>query len=95
MPHSRESSLVRKLLDSSYELGFGVNENSSRNERYLQDLINGTSTMLTNVPKSDTEKFLHMMIGGSVEVYPTVDTELDYRMDKCVHYMNSNGNSGG
>lgn len=95
MPHSRESSLVRKLLDSSYELGFGVNENSSRNERYLWDLINGTSVMLTNVPKSDTEKFLHVMIGGTVEEYPVVDTELDYWMDKCVHYMNSNGNIGG
>lgn len=95
MPHSRESSLVRKLLDSSYELGFSVNENSSRNERYLWDLINGSSAMLTNVPKSDTEKFLHIMIGGSVEVYPTVDTELDYWMDKCVQYMNSNGNIGG
>lgn len=95
MPHSRESSLVRKLLDSSYELGFGVNENSSRNERYLWDLINGTSTMLTNVPKSDTEKFLHSMIGGTVEEYPVVDTELDYWMDKCVNYMNSNGNIGG
>lgn len=95
MPHSRESSLVRKLLDSSYELGFSVNENSSRNERYLWDLINGTSTMLTNVPKSDTEKFLHVMIGGNVEEYPIVDTELDYWMDKCVQYMNSNGNIGG
>lgn len=95
MPHSRESSLVRKLLDSSYELGFGVNESSSRNERYLWDLINGTSTMLTNVPKSDTEKFLHVMIGGVVEEYPVVDTELDYWMDKCVDYMNSNGNIGG
>lgn len=95
MPHSRESSLVRKLLNSSYELGFSVNENSSRNERYLWDLINGTSVMLTNVPKSDTEKFLHVMIGGTVEEYPVVDTELDYWMDKCVHYMNSNGNIGG
>lgn len=94
MPHSRESSLVRKLLDSEYELGFSVNENSSRNERYLWDLINGTSTMLTNVPKSDTEKFLHVMIGGTVEEYPTVDTELDYWMDKCVNYMNSNGSIG-
>ena len=53
------------------------------------------STMLTNVPKSDTEKFLHSMIGGTVEEYPVVDTELDYWMDKCVHYMNSNGNIGG
>lgn len=95
MPHSRESSLVRKLLDSSYELGFSVNENSSRNERYLWDLINGTSTMLTNVPKSDTEKFLHVMIGGTVEEYPVVDTELDYWMDKCVNYMRSNGSIGG
>ena len=95
MPHSRESSLVRKLLDSSYELGFSVTENSSRNERYLWDLINGTSVMLTNVPKSDTEKFLHVMIGGTVEEYPVVDTELDYWMDKFVHYMNSNGNIGG
>ena len=95
MPHSRESSLVRKLLDSSYELGFSVNENSSRNERYLWDLINGTSVMLANVPKSDTEKFLHMMIGGVVEEYPVVDTELDYWMDKCIQYMNSNGDIGG
>ena len=95
IPHSRESSLVRKLLDSSYELGFGVNENSSRNERYLWDLINGTSVMLANVPKSDTEKFLHVMIGGTVEEYPVVDTELDYWMDKCVQYMRSNGNIGG
>lgn len=95
MPHSRESSLVRKLLDSSYELGFSVNETSSRNEKYLWDLINGTSTMLTNVPKSDTEKFLHVMIGGNVEEYPVVDTELDYWMDKCVHYMSSNSNIGG
>lgn len=94
MPHSRESSLVRKLLDSSYELGFTVTENSSRNERYLWDLINGTSIMLTNVPKSDTEKFLHVMIGGTVEEYPVVDTELDYWMDKCVNYMNTNGNIG-
>lgn len=94
MPHSRESGLVRKLLDSSYELGFSVNENSSRNERYLWDLINGTTSMLTNVPKSDTEKFLHVMIGGTVEEYPTVDTELDYWMDKCVNYMNSNGSIG-
>ena len=95
IPHSRESSLVRKLLDSSYELGFSVNENSSRNERYLWDLINGTSTMLTNIPKSDTEKFLHVMIGGTVEEYPVVDTELDYWMDKCVNYMRSNGSIGG
>lgn len=95
MPHSRESSLVRKLLDSSYELGFTVTETSSRNERYLWDLINGTTSMLTNVPKSDTEKFLHVMIGGTVEEYPTVDTELDYWMDKCVNYMNSNGSIGG
>lgn len=94
MPHSRESSLVRKLLDSSYELGFTVTENSSRNERYLWDLVNGTTSMLTNVPKSDTEKFLHVMIGGTVEEYPTVDTELDYWMDKCVNYMNTNGNIG-
>lgn len=94
MPHSRESSLVRKLLDSSYELGFTVTENSSRNERYLWDLINGTTSMLTNVPKSDTEKFLHVMIGGTVEEYPTVDTELDYWMDKCVNYMSSNGSIG-
>lgn len=95
MPHSRESSLVRKLLDSSYELGFTVTENSSRNERYLWDLINGTTSMLANVPKSDTEKFLHLMIGGTVEEYPVVDTELDYWMDKCVNYMSSNGSIGG
>lgn len=94
MPHSRESSLVRKLLDSSYELEFTVTDNSSRNERYLWDLINGTTSMLTNVPKSDTEKFLHVMIGGTVEEYPTVDTELDYWMDKCVNYMSSNGSIG-
>ena len=61
----------------------------------LAVFITETSTMLTNVPKSDTEKFLHVMIGGTVEEYPVVDTELDYWMDKCVNYMNSNGNIGG
>lgn len=38
---------------------------------------------------------LEVMIGGTVEEYPVVDTELDYWMDKCVDYMNSNGNIGG
>lgn len=95
IPHSRESALVRKLLDPDYEILFQVNESSSRNERYLWDLINKTSEMLSNVPKSDTEKFLHTMIGGEVGEYPIIDTELDYWMDKCVNYMSLNGSIGG
>lgn len=84
MPSSRETKLLRAILDPSYQLDFVETDESSRNEKYLWDLKNGTSKMLANIPKSDTEKFLHVLIGGDVEQYPTVDTELDFWMDICV-----------
>lgn len=86
MPSCRESALVRKLLDPSYEVNFTVNELSSRNEKYLWDLINGTTEMLANVPKSNSEKYLHVMLGGEVKEYPTISSELDYWMDICANF---------
>lgn len=86
MPSCRESELVRKLIDPEFEVKFSLTEQSSRNEKYLWDLINGTTLMLSNIPKSKTEKFLHIMLGGEVDEYPTVSSELDYWMDVCATF---------
>lgn len=80
----RECQLIRHLLDDTYELPFKVNDDSSRTEKYLWDLISNTKTMLSNIPKSDTEKFLHMMLGGEVTDYPTIDCERNFWMSRCV-----------
>lgn len=80
----RECQLIRHLLDDIYELPFEVNDDSSRTEKYLWDLISNTKTMLSNIPKSDTEKFLHMMLGGEVTDYPTIDCERNFWMARCV-----------
>lgn len=80
----RETKLVHKLLDADYTLDFSVTDRSSRTEKYLWDLINGTSEMLNNIPKSDTEKFLHMLLGGEVTDYPVIDCERNYWMSNCV-----------
>ena len=80
----RECQLIRHLLDDTYELPFEVNDDSSRTEKYLWDLISNTKTMLSNIPKSDTEKFLHMMLGGEVIEYPTIDCERNFWMARCV-----------
>lgn len=86
MPSCRESELVRKLIDPEFELSFEVNNSSSRKEKYLWDLINGTTEMLSNNPLSNTEKFLHIMLGGEVSEYPVVHSELEYWMDVCATF---------
>lgn len=86
MPSCRESELVRKLIDPEFELSFEVNDSSSRKEKYLWDLINGTTEMLSNNPLSNTEKFLHIMLGGEVSEYPVVHSELEYWMDVCATF---------
>lgn len=83
-PTCRETKLIKKLLDSSYQLDFEVTERSSRTEKYLWDLISKTNTMLANIPKTDTEKFLHTLLGGEVTEYPVIDCERNYWMSKCV-----------
>lgn len=83
-PTCRETKLIKKLLDSTYQLDFVVTDRSSRTEKYLWDLINGTTTMLANIPKTDTEKFLYMLLGGEVTEYPVIDCERNYWMSKCV-----------
>ena len=86
----RETQLIRKLLDTDYQLDFEVTEHSSRTERYLWDLINGTTSMLSNVPQSDTEKFLHMLLGGEVAESPIIDCERNYWMSRCVESKQEN-----
>lgn len=83
-PTCRESQLIRAILDPDYTLPFTVDETYSRAERYLWDILHNTQEMLTNIPKSAKEKFLHMMIGGEVTEYPTVDNEVLFWMQRCV-----------
>lgn len=82
-PTCRETILLRKLLDPSYVLpSIWV---QSRVEGYLSDLINGTTNMLSNIPKSDKEKYLHVMIGGTVDEMPNPDAcLLNYWMNEWV-----------
>lgn len=91
-PSCRETILIRKILDSTYEVPFTNTNESSRTEKYLWDLVNGTGEMLTNIPKSDKEKYLHLMIGGTVleEDMPDPDAcELNYWLNKTLEAMNS------
>lgn len=81
-PTSRETALLRKLLDPLYILPIGMPSYDSRAERYLLDLISGTQNMLSNIPKSDKEKYLHMAIGGTVDEMPNPDACL------LNHWMN-------
>lgn len=78
-PTCRETILLKKLLDSTYEVPF--TNSQSRVEGYLWDLVNGTTEMLTNIPKSDKEKYLHCMIGGTVDEMPNLGAcEVNYWM---------------
>lgn len=67
-PSCRETMLIRKLLEPTYEFPIFIFD--SRVECYLLDLINGTTAMLSNIPKSDKEKYLHKAIGGTVDEMP-------------------------
>jgi len=69
-PACRHTMLIKKILDPSYELPFGVSDRSSDSERYLFDIANGTTEMLSNNPKTDMERYLHLMIGGTVDHVP-------------------------
>ena len=80
----RETKLIHKLLDANYQLDFAVTEQSSRVEKYLLDLINGTTEMLSNVPKTDTEKVLHKLIGGEVADYSPINCDRNYWMLNCL-----------
>lgn len=73
-PTCRHTMLIKKILDPSYELPFTVTEDSCYADRYLWDLINGTTTMLTKEPKTDMAKYFHLMLGGTVDAMP--DTTL-------------------
>lgn len=82
-PTCRETMLLQKLLDPSYEVPFIWLSESSRVEKYLVDLINGTTEMLSNIPKSDKEKYLHVAIGGTVDEMPNPDAcLLNYWMNE-------------
>lgn len=82
-PTCRESHLLRKLLDPSYEVPF--RSGLSRVESYLWDLIDGTQAMLSDIPKSDKEKYLHVAIGGTVDEMPNPNASLmNYWMNEWV-----------
>lgn len=70
LPTCRETMLLRKLLDPSYTVPIVCYFNESRAMSYLWDLINSTTEMLSNIPKSDKEKYLHVAIGGTVDEMP-------------------------
>ena len=90
-PTCRETMLIRKLLDSTYEVPFV--DSQSRVEGYLWDLVNGTTEMLTNIPKSDKEKYLHCMIGGTVDEMPNPGAcEVNYWMAWALSKMQQDTN---
>lgn len=78
----RETKLLHKILDPSYELDFTVDEKSSRIEKYLYDILNGTQNMAANTPKSDSEILLRGMIGFDIPEsdMPIIDCERLYWM---------------
>lgn len=83
-PTCRETMMLKKLLEPNYELPFSINEYSSKIELYLWGLMNNSKDMLTNIPESDTEKFLHILIGGEVTDYPSINCERNFWMSKWI-----------
>lgn len=69
-PTCRETHLLRKLLDPSYIPPFPINGKLSRVEEYIWSLVYGGTAMLSNIPKSDREKYLHVALGGTVDKMP-------------------------
>lgn len=89
-PAYRETMLLRKLIDPSYKVPFIWLTESSRVEKYLLDLINGTTKMLSNIPKSDKEKYLHLAIGGTVDEMPDPNAcLLNYWMNEWVNSLSN------
>ena len=86
-PSCRVSILLRKYLDPEYSFPYGFSTAvMSRVEYYIWDLILGTSSALINTPKSDAEKYLHAMIGGTVEDMPDPEkSELNSWMNEALN----------
>lgn len=86
-PTCRQTMLIKKILDPSYELPFTVTEDSCDSDRYLWDLINGTTEMLAKEPKTDMAKYFHLMLGGTVDAMPDPNSSfLSYWMNQV--YLN-------
>lgn len=84
-PTCQETILLRRLLNPDYKLPITYQFDRSRVEGYLLDLIYGTTEMLSNIPKSDKEKYLHVAIGGTVEEMPNPNAcLLNYWMNEWV-----------
>lgn len=87
VPTCRESILLARLFDPEY--AGEIDTVQSRVEAYLMDLINGTTFMLSNIPKSDKEKYLHVAIGGTVDEMPNPDAcLLNYWMNEWIKTLN-------
>lgn len=86
-PTCRETMLLRKMLDPSYEVPFVTPQ--SRVEQYLMDFMMGVPTMLSNISKSDKEKYLHVAIGGAVDEMPDPNAcLLNYWMNEWIKTLN-------
>lgn len=89
-PTCRETMLLRRLLNPDYTLPITYQFDHSRIEGYLLDLIFGTTEMLSNIPKSDKEKYLYVAIGGKVDEMPNPDAcLLNYWMNEWVKTLNN------
>ena len=87
-PTCRLSHLLRKYLDSTYTPPFIWLTERSYAERYAVDLINGTTEMLFHTPQSDMEKYLHCMIGGTVDEMPDPNaSELNFWMNEALEVI--------
>ena len=84
--------LLRRYLDPDYVFPEGFStEVQSAAEVYAWDLILGTNAGLDNIPQSDMEKYLHCMIGGSVDKMPDSNaSELNYYMNKALEEIKKN-----
>lgn len=87
-PTCRLSHLLRRYLNPDYQLPFIWVSESSYAERYVMDLIYGTPQMLSHIPQSDMEKYLHCMIGGTVDEMPDPGASvLNYWMNEALEAM--------
>ena len=87
-PSCRLSHLLRRYIDPDYQLPFIWLSESSDAERYAVDLVYGTTEMLSHIPQSDMEKYLHCMIGGTVDEMPDPNAnELNFWMNEALEEM--------
>ena len=87
-PTRRLTHLLRRYLDPGYQLPFIWVDESSYAERYAMDLIYGGMEMLSHIPQSDVEKYLHCMIGGTVDEMPDPNaSELNFWMNEALEVI--------